>query len=104
MSYPPIEHPPDVIRPVPGTGVALIERGPGDGSLQEESAMKRTLTLAGFLIAGTAALSLGCQRKETTTTTETTTTSEVPTATGTPEPMTETTTTTSTMDAPTPVP
>jgi hypothetical protein len=39
--------------------------------------MKRTLTLVGFLIAGTAALSLGCQKRETTTTTtETTTTSD----------------------------
>ena len=51
--------------------------------------MKRTLTLVGFLIAGTAALALGCQKRETTTTTtETTTTSDAPTPVAT-EPMAE---------------
>ena len=41
--------------------------------------MKRTLTLVGFLIAGTAALALGCQKRETsTTTTETSTPREAP--------------------------
>jgi hypothetical protein len=59
--------------------------------------MKRTLTLVGFLIAGTAALSLGCQKRETTTTTtETTTTSDVPTPVATEPMMADTT--------PTPVP
>ena len=65
--------------------------------------MKRTLTLAGFLIAGTAALLLGCQKRETTSTTTETTTSEAPSAYATPEPMMDTTP--EVVDAtPTPIP
>jgi hypothetical protein len=73
--------------------------GPATGPFRRNDAMKRMLTLAGFLIAGTAALSLGCQKRETTTTT----TGEAP-ASATPEPAGATTPSTAEEPTPTAVP
>ena len=88
-----------------GTRVATRQTQARDGPFEEEQPMKRTLTLVGFLIAGTAALSLGCQKKETTTTTtETKRPARPPRRAVRPRPSTQTTTTTSTMDARTPTP
>ena len=66
--------------------------------------MKRILTLAGFLILGAGALTIGCQKKEATTTTETSTTREMPNTSGTPEATTSTTTSTSTVEVTPPHP
>jgi len=61
--------------------------------------MKKFLIVAALATFGALALSVGCQKRETTTT-ETTTTRESAATTGTPT--TSTTTTTSTVENPTP--
>jgi hypothetical protein len=66
--------------------------------------MKRTLTATVVLAAGIAALSLGCQKKESTGATEYQAPSETPAAEPTAEPMTSTTETTTPAAGVTPTP
>jgi hypothetical protein len=77
----------------------LLDAAPGRAVFWRRiNVMKKILALTGLVVA-TAALSIGCQKRETTTTTtETATTQEVPSASGTPEPSTATTTTTTTVE------
>jgi hypothetical protein len=82
-----------------GTDLAQNTMQPVGPYLKRRSDMKKFLIVAGFAMFGALALSVGCQKRETTTT-ETTTTRDTASTTGTPT--TSTTTTTSTMEQPTP--
>jgi hypothetical protein len=80
-----------------GTNLAVSRVAAREGCFFEEANdMKKILSLAGVLVVA-AALSLGCQKKETTTTT-TESTSQAPSTAGTPEAGTTQTTTTTTVE------